>query len=466
MYNRVFKDDYISSKWYKSLYSDVRESKIDSKDHYRLYGKNESRFPNLKAFLNHGALEEKKITNLIIKILFYQILFFQNRFSKKVIFKIILFLEKRKLKKFSNCPIIITSWLDDGVKFATDLYASKQSQNKTIVVLRGLKHLGSESYQPMLVEFWTSGKIVGKTSLLFPIDVIYSWRTDMKIEINVHLHHIFEIESFIEEFCRRINPKIIFYIHDYSLFTSNFHLLSSSGSKRFLLNQHLNFPNSIINLKKIKRFISLYVCPSVHSFDQCLSILPRKSLHCAYHPEQSEIENIEPLTPRQKSVNNVLILGNLGPNKGSAIIENFIRFCAIGNRPFHFMHIGNGKINGLGKNYSYLGYISRKDIYSKILSLDVSLAFIPFTAEETYSFTLSDIFLLRLPLVSTKIGAIPERTLGRQKTVLLRKNPTNQEILAAFYRILSSKGSLNKISIPSKYLELRKRLTGDYFFLD
>jgi hypothetical protein len=466
MYSRIFKGNSISSKWYKSLYSDVRESKLDSKVHYDLYGKNEARFPNLKAFLNHGGLDKRKITNFIIRILFSLILFSQNTFIKKVIFKTILFLEKRKLKKFANCPLIMTSWLEDGVKFAVDLYANRQSQDKSIIVFRGLKHLGSETYQPMIVEFWTNSKIVGKTSLLFPIDLIYSWRIESKKKIDIHLHHIFGIESFIEELCKRIKPKITFYIHDYSLFTSNFHLLNNSSSKRFLLNQELEFPNSIIAFKKIKGFIRLYVCPSIRSFELCLSILPKKSLHCAYHPEQSGIENIEPLTPRRKSIKNVLILGNLGPNKGGAIVEKFIRFCEIGNMPFRFVHIGNGQVNGLGQNYSYLGYINRKDIYSKVMNLDVSFAFIPFTAEETYSFTLSDIFLLRLPLISTRIGSIPERTLGRQKTILLRKNATNQEILQAFNKITLGQVSQKETTIPSGHLNLRKRQTSDYLFLD
>jgi hypothetical protein len=462
----VFKNDYISSRWYKSLYRDVRESNLDSKSHYQLYGKNEARFPNLKAFFNHGVLEQNKIVNFIIKILFYQILFFQNRFIKTGIFNAVLFLEKKKLKKFANCPLIITSWLDDGVKIAVDLYAKRQSQYKTIIVLRGLKNLGSENYQPMLVEFWTNGKIVGKTSLLFPIDVIYSWRVELKIEIDVHLHHVFEIESFIEEFCKRIKPKITFYVHDYSLFTSNFHLLSNAASKRFLFNQHLNFPNSIIDFKKIKRFIKLYVCPSSQTFEYCLSILPKKSLHCAYHPEQIEVENIEPLTFRQKSIYNVLILGNLGPNKGGVIIDKFIRFCEVGNKPFHFLHIGNGGMHEPGQNYSHLGYINRKDIYNKVLNLDVSFAFIPFTVEETYSFTLSDIFLLRLPLISTRIGSVPERTFGRPKTILLRKNTTNQAILKAFNKIIFEQASLKGTSVPNNYLDLRKRKTSDYFFLE
>lgn len=465
MYSRFFKDECISSKWYKSLYSDVRRSKLDSKVHYQLYGKNEDRFSNLNSFLNHDSSDKKKVVNFVIKILFYQILFCKNKFIKKIIFKTILFLEKRKLKKFANCPLIITSWLGDGLKFAVDLYATRQSQHKPIIVFRGLKHLGSMKYQPMLVEFWSKGKIVGKTSLLFPIDVIHSWRTGINEEVDVHLHHIFEIELFLEEFCKRIKPKITFYIHDYSLFTNNFHLLVNSSSKLLLLNQQLEFPNSIIALKEIKKLIRLYVCPSIRSFELCLSILPKESLHCAYHPEQSEIENIEPISPKQKSINNVLILGNLGVNKAGAVIEKFIRFCDIGDKPFHFLHIGNGKINGLGQNYSYLGYIDRKEIYSKVMNLDVSFAFIPFTAEETYSFTLSDIFLLKLPLISTRIGSVPERTLGRQKTILLKKNATNQEILKAFNNIIVGQVNKKKTFIPSKHFDLRKRLARDYFFL-
>ena len=68
-------------------------------------------------------------------------------------------------------------------------------------------------------------------------------------------------------------------------------------------------------------------------------------------------------------------------------------------------------------------------------SYEFDFAWLPFQSPETYSFTLSEIFKLRLPLISTEIGAISERCHSRENTILLKINADIEEILVAFYKL-------------------------------
>jgi hypothetical protein len=95
-------------------------------------------------------------------------------------------------------------------------------------------------------------------------------------------------------------------------------------------------------------------------------------------------------------------------------------------------------------------------------TLDLDFAFLPFRVEETYSFALSDIFLLQLPLVTIGRGAITERCFGRVHTIVLPPKSGFKEVIQNFFNIALNKDS-QKISKIS--LEKRTRNPNLYYFL-
>ena len=66
-----------------------------------------------------------------------------------------------------------------------------------------------------------------------------------------------------------------------------------------------------------------------------------------------------------------------------------------------------------------LGSYHQEDLNTLICRLRPHLAWLPFTAPETHSFSLSDAMLQGLPILATGIGAVPERVRGRPSTWLL-----------------------------------------------
>jgi hypothetical protein len=91
--------------------------------------------------------------------------------------------------------------------------------------------------------------------------------------------------------------------------------------------------------------------------------------------------------------------------------------------------------------------LGRSEIEKSIELLNVDFAWLPFQCEETYSFALSDIFLSHLPLISTNLGAISERCLGRDLTLLLEPNLDVFSIVEVFKSFLASSQDVEVVKI-------------------
>jgi hypothetical protein len=97
--------------------------------------------------------------------------------------------------------------------------------------------------------------------------------------------------------------------------------------------------------------------------------------------------------------------------------------------------------------------------------LDLDFAFLPFQAEETYSFTLSDIMFLGLPLVTTAVGAIPERCQGRRNTILVSKDSETKDIIKVFESITVIASKIKSKKVDKVQLQRFSRNKSLYFFL-
>jgi hypothetical protein len=108
-------------------------------------------------------------------------------------------------------------------------------------------------------------------------------------------------------------------------------------------------------------------------------------------------------------------------------------------------------------NYYNFPNLPRAKMITQIRSLNIDLAFLPFQAEETYSFALSDVFKLNLPLISTKVGAITERCMGRDLTILLDPSSDINSILIALTDLINGNSENNSGPIQKYMIEARNR---------
>ena len=140
----------------------------------------------------------------------------------------------------------------------------------------------------------------------------------------------------------------------------------------------------------------------------------------------------EPLDPRDVAVHlppidpdtalRVLVLGAFTPHKGSQTILEVARKASEAAVPVAFHVLGGvpKPPDAISQRNVYLyGSYPDKKLTELIHTIQPHLAWMPFSVPETHSFTLSDVMLHGLPILTVGLGAIAERLEGREKTWVL-----------------------------------------------
>ncbi len=460
LFNRV------SKIWYLNFYPDVRKARLNPKVHFLSHGLKESRYANISQFLYQGksnALE--KVYNLFIHISFIFICTFKQKNIRLIFLRLIVTLQAKKLIKFRVNSLLITSWLKDGVEEAVKLYIQLQSKDSKIALLKGVKDTEDTRSSPMIIEIWENNQLLYATGILYPIETFNKLARNHKSALNLYIHHTFKIEQSVFEFLKLFTGKKYLYIHDYYIFTTNWHLFLENLPKKDLGYFKKFSPNKNINLDNLIQNIDLFICPSKNVYFNCKPFIPESKLYWVYPPEKDNLESLNVNRIELKPKYKVLIIGNLGKYKGSAIASEVIDFCGQNHLPFEFIHFGREPIDNSFANYvNYEGF-TRHNMLNFCSTLDLDFAYLPFQAEETYSFTLSDVMMLELPLVASDVGAINERCVRRNNSILISRNSKVEDIINNFYLITKNRFTPIPGRISSDTFLKRTRKKNLYLFL-
>ena len=162
----------------------------------------------------------------------------------------------------------------------------------------------------------------------------------------------------------------------------------------------------------------------------------------------------------KEDVYNVLLIGHLGNYKGSSVISSLKKIVENEKLPYRFLQFGRNALFENDEYYINFPDMNRNELLDECKKLPISFAFLPFQVDETYSFTLSDVFLLQLPLVVSEVGAIPERCIKRNLTLFIDPDSTERLILESFDRLVSApKNKCFYNSILSDKLKLKRLRT-------
>jgi hypothetical protein len=425
-----------SRSWYNFAYNDVRLSHIDPVLHYKKYGATEGRFKNIYHFVSLQRQFSFRFLNLFLSFLFYLICYLRIIFIKKMILKLFIRIECIKICKFNFEQILLTSWIGDGTNEAVELYAKKMSKESTIAILRGLKYFDGSQLQPMTIDIWQNSSLIQSINLVYPIHSLKHYDSKYEKIKKIHLHHMIDIENNVKFLLENFNSEIIYYLHDFNLFTENKHL-EKRGEVYHSLSKSIElWPNAKIDLNYFINKISVFICPSNFVYTTCREIIPDKKLRIAYHPEREFLEQIPVNNILTKNSYNILIIGNMSINKGSQLLKSIIEESVNSELPFKFIHFGRNPIFDNFESYVNFSNLSRDQFKNKISDLNVDFAFLPFQTPETYSFSLSDVILDNLPLISFSSGAITERCAGRKNTILLSQESGVDKVINSFLRLI------------------------------
>jgi hypothetical protein len=250
---------------------------------------------------------------------------------------------------------------------------------------------------------------------------------------------MFQIEAIVEYFLLNYNSKFTFFIHDFYLLTTKFHLFDELSEQKYSLDYAVDhFPNRNIDFNLYLNSVSKFICSSKFVYNQYRKYIPGEKLDWNYPPEIANIEELPVQEIYKQDIFNILVIGHLGKYKGSSIISKLKSTFENERLPYRFLHFGRNALFENDDYYLNIPNMNRDELLDECRRLPISFAFLPFQVEETYSFTLSDIFLLQLPLVVSKVGAVPERCINRNFTLLILPESSEKAIISSFDKLVSS----------------------------
>jgi hypothetical protein len=427
-----------SSTWYNALYKDVYASGLNPRFHFKSYGIKEKRFRNPMSFLNQFD-NSFYFKNLIISALFVITPKLKNQEITKIFFDYCLSLEVSKIKKYKFKSLCIVPFLKDGVAEASKIHSSALSASKVLGVLKALDHTSGAEFQPMVLEVWFNGKSVDKIPLIFPAFSLFEYSKKYTKIKQIYIQHMFQIEAIVEYFLLNYNSKFTFFIHDFYLLTTKFHLFDELSEQKYSLDYAVDhFPNRNIDFNLYLNSVSKFICSSKFVYNQYRKYIPGEKLDWNYPPEIANIEELPVQEIYKQDIFNILVIGHLGKYKGSSIISKLKSTFENERLPYRFLHFGRNALFENDDYYLNIPNMNRDELLDECRRLPISFAFLPFQVEETYSFTLSDIFLLQLPLVVSKVGAVPERCINRNFTLLILPESSEKAIISSFDKLVSS----------------------------
>ena len=170
-------------------------------------------------------------------------------------------------------------------------------------------------------------------------------------------------------------------------------------------------------------------------------------------PGNPEKFALHPPPLRPGELMRVLYLGGLARNKGADTVVRVgellrerglrIRIDCLGAR-----HVDLAPDTLVNSHLRLLGAYTLDDLHPLLCRMRPHMAWLPFTAPETHSFSLSDVMLQGLPVLATGIGAIPERVEGRPLTWLVEPDEASPEGIVAWLERLQ----LDCLTTPPRWL--------------
>jgi glycosyltransferase involved in cell wall biosynthesis len=249
----------------------------------------------------------------------------------------------------------------------------------------------------------------------------------------VHIHHIGGQEEIVHSLITELSVPFDITIHDYYIICPQIHLHTPS-IPRYCGEQGEEQCNRCIaeynsfgahDIREWRNSHAWFVdnaerviCPSVDVRDRIARYFPKANLIVAPHEvnlSETWVVNTHPISIGRRL--RVGLIGHLIGHKGREIVEACLREAA--QLQIEFMLIGSTQPPfppDIGKFLSETGIYGSSELLRLLKNLNPHVIWFPQPVPETYSYTLSAAIDSGLPILATRIGALPERLAGRPLT--------------------------------------------------
>jgi glycosyltransferase involved in cell wall biosynthesis len=251
--------------------------------------------------------------------------------------------------------------------------------------------------------------------------------------IRVHIHQILGREAILRSLIEELSVPFDITIHDYYIVCPQQHLhtryiatyCGEFGVEQCnrCIGEYNSFDaRDIVNWRNSHAWFvenaDRVVCPSVDVKNRIARYYPKANLVIAPHEASSAkswVVNAPQVTIDQRL--RVTIIGRLTAHKGREIVETCVREGA--DMPIEFSLIGAAQPpfgQEISKAFLETGIYHESELGYFLKSLAPHVIWFPVQVPETYSYTLTAAIDSGLPIVASRIGALPERLDGRPLT--------------------------------------------------
>lgn len=238
----------------------------------------------------------------------------------------------------------------------------------------------------------------------------------------LHVHH-FLFQSFDAiEIAKRYNTYTIISLHDMYMLCPSINMVyeekycktnKKSDCKKCLKSRY-GIENNIIGnwrstcYKVLSKFDKIIV-PSENTKEMYLKEYKDLNIEVIEHGVNVIRTNTKNDELNNSSVEDIAFVGVMVPHKGSRILEEMIKRKHKNIRIHLFGKTLEKQLKKNRKNYIYHGEYKREELPELLEKNNIKLVCIFSTVPETYSYTLTETLMAKIPVISFDIGAVAER---------------------------------------------------------
>ena len=322
------------------------------------------------------------------------------------------------MRKKTTIAILISNILSGGtLRHAQDLTQAWIQQGHRVLVIFLIRHLTKiiiyeQNQSPKIVLLYDDDEL-NQTA-----DILRMYRTSI-----LHVEHMMGCPKSLIHLNIKAECHLAVTLHDYYTICPFIQLVNKEkmycgeeGCKSCLQKRKLFSPtfdkivDDIFEWRsfwyKYLRSADTVMVPSEDMLVRMKKYFPDVPIRFVENPE---------MVPYRSTILTVGIIGAISTVKGAKKIKETISYCVQNKINIHFVLFGTLQDEVLTEDESryidVLGPYQENEIYQKIRSYSIDFFWFPGVLPETYSYTLSIPIRLRIPCLSTDIGAISSRIL-------------------------------------------------------
>lgn len=299
------------------------------------------------------------------------------------------------------------------------------------------------------------GKIIRKHDLFFFSDLEHLKKLFKAYDVKlIHFEHILDLAPLYFDIQNELEIPAAIVLHDYYTICPFITISDEEGNycgekgvaacQTCLMRRKYysyTFQKNILDIVRWRNFwysflkkIALIIVPDEDVRKRMQQYYPELSIKVIPNPEiQDVVVNSENLRRQEKAHTRIRIglLGTLSKHKGGPVLLKCAQLAEKQNRPLEFVLFGTfeDKEKSIPANLHVMGKYQETEIFNLIAQQDIDFFWFPACWPETYSYTLSIPVRLKIPVLTTDLGAIQRRVLAYHWGETYRWNISIEEML-------------------------------------